>query len=85
MIDDTVAVRLTPAGWIGIAFHRAAIGLVVAAVIGFLFAVVNRRAFASIFPDRARPRWLVAGVTGWLSALGAIAGSIQFAIQKPYM
>ena len=85
MIDDALAAQLTPVGWIGIAFKRAAIGLFVALVIGFLFAIINRRAFASVFPDRGRPHWLVAGVTGWLSALGTIAGCVQFVIQKPYI
>lgn len=85
MVDNSLAAQLTPAGWIGIALKRAAIGLFVALVIGFLFGVANKRAFANMFPERARPHWLLTGVIGWLIALGAIAGSIQFAIQRPYM
>lgn len=85
MVDDSLAAQLTPAGWIGIAVNRAAIGLCVALVIGFLFGVANTRACANMFPERARPHWLLTGVIGWLIALGAIAGSIQFTIQRPYM
>lgn len=85
MIDDGLAFRLTPAGWVAIALSRAAEGIAGAVIIGLPLAVANRVVFAHLFPHREPVRWLVAATPGWLIALGSLLGSIQFLIQKPYM
>jgi len=85
MIDDSVAFSLTPAGWGAIALQRAIAGLAAALIVGHLFAVVNRAACGHLSTSREPPPWLVAAAPGWIIALGTVAGSIQFVIEKPYM
>lgn len=85
MIDDSLAFSLAPTGWVAIAVQRAIPGLAAALVVGFLSAIANRTAFQHLNSSKAPPRWLVAAAPGWIIALGTIAGSIQFVIDRPYI
>jgi hypothetical protein len=85
MIDDSMAARFTPADWRYVAFERAAFGLLAASIFGLVSAIFLRFVFGRLFPERKRPSWMLAGFAGWPIAVGTIAGSIQFLIEKPYM
>ncbi len=85
MVDDGLAAHLTSWGWIYLGLERAAGGLFASGLLGVLFGAVNRSAFASLFPERPRLSWFLAGIAGWLPALSTIGASVQFVIQKPFM
>ena len=85
MIGDGQAMILSEFGWFAIAAKRAIFGMTCALVFGLIFAVVNRFAYARIFPGKNLLPWSVAGAPGWLIALGVLVGSIQFFVEKPFM
>lgn len=84
ILEDSVAARLAAGDWYAIALWRFALigglGLLVVA----LAFLVNRWLLAHMLPDRPRlARWL--GVaSGVIVLLAAAAGSVQFAVTKPY-
>lgn len=83
MVDDSVAFRMTGADW----YFEAAKRIVISAVVAILFAVVtqalNRRWIAGFTESLALRR--LAPALGVCISLAGIAGSVEFAIRKPFM
>ena len=85
MVDDSEAAHFSSTDWNSVALERLIVGLMTALVSGAIFATINRFAFVRLFPERNPTGWMMAGFIGWIIAAGAIAGSIQFVMQKPFM
>ena len=84
-VDDSVAARMTNADWYLAAATRAFVATVVAAIAGFIIYVLNR--FVARQAGHAESK--VPRVSGLAFAfivfVAGLAGSLEFAIKKPFM
>ena len=80
-----LASRMMPLDWVYLAVRRASEGVLVAAVVGTVLALINRPVLAILFPDRKLLSWPIAGSPAIIIVLGAILGSLLFLVEKPFM
>jgi hypothetical protein len=85
MIDDSMAAHMSPIDWACIACERLFWGFVLAVFVGVLLSIINRLIYSLLFPRHKRLNWFLAGTAGFVIAIAAIIGSIQFYIEKPFM
>ena len=79
------AARMLPMDWIFMAGRRATEAILVAVAVGVFLALTNRLVVGSLFPERKRLDWFLAGSPAIVIALGAILGSMLLLVDKPYM
>jgi hypothetical protein len=84
MVDDSVAFRMTPTDWYIEAGKRLLVGVLLGGMFGTLAGLVNRRWVVRAFPKSVVVPHLAA-VLGFCIGLGALFGSIEFAVTKPFM
>jgi hypothetical protein len=79
------ASQMVPMDWIFMAGRRATEAILVAVAVGAFLAVMNRLIVGSLFPERKRLDWLLAGSPAIIIVLGALLGSMLFVVDKPFM
>lgn len=85
MLDDHLAFTLSTWGWLWIALQRLGVGIVTALLVGAVLFGINSLLIRLLRGSYRRlPRYLAVGATT-ITTLAAIAGSIQFAITKPFV
>ena len=85
MVDDSLAFRMDPSDWYVAAFQRAVIACGCGIAFGAVVYPVNRRWVAPAIPSRPRIAFGLSALFATLIAMAGIAGSVEFAIRKPFM
>jgi hypothetical protein len=84
MVDDSVAFRMAPTDWYIEAGKRLLVGILLGGIFGTVASLVNRRWLVPAFPKSLFATHL-AFALGFCIGLGALFGSIEFAVTKPFM
>lgn len=83
-IDDSIAFRLSDAGWWQIAAKRVIVWTVVSAAVGVLAFVANRAVFARCgYTDRAA--LVLSVVVAAIPLVASIAGGAHFVFDRPFL
>ena len=85
MIDDSLAFRLEPAGWMRIALGRAVVWLAVALAFWAGIVLLNRWIMPRLGLSARRGAFWLGFGAAMLIVAGAAAGAIRFVQEKPFM